>query len=97
MIDGSTIWEVERIFGEPLRIIGSSGGLVAIVADGGYSDKELETANVIALAPFMLTALEELIAERDSEELPQGHYPGEDTCGIMWARQAVELARNGRD
>jgi hypothetical protein len=48
-------------------------------------------ARLIAAAPDLLAALQELVAEFDTRELPQGHYP-QDTGGMELARAAIAKA-----
>ena len=52
--------------------------------------------NVIAAAPQLLEALEEIIAELDARPLAQGEYAYPDTGGMALARAAISKARAGR-
>ena len=52
----------------------------------------LANARLISAAPDLLVALEEVIAELDNREPPQGHIY-RDTGGMILARDAIRKAK----
>lgn len=57
------------------------------------TEKQIWTdANLIAAAPQLLEALEEIIAELDNRPLKQGEYGYSDTGGMVLARLAIKKA-----
>ena len=52
-------------------------------------------ARLIAAAPEMFQALEELIAEHEYRDDPEHNTYREDTAGIMFARDAIKKATVG--
>ncbi len=66
------------------------GFLIANCENSSWLPKDETVANarLIAAAPELLTALEELVAEADNRPLKQGEfYP--DTGGLILARDAI--------
>jgi len=84
-------WEINEYNGQTyLDEVG--GDCIARMVNGTNKD-----ARLIAAAPALLKALEELVAEfdaRNEEDCEtQGHYGFVDTVGITWAREAIAKAR----
>jgi len=68
----------------------SSGKTIATVEP--FAAAEHANARLIAAAPDLLEALEELLAEADNPVGWEGH-PHSDTTGFQFARDAVKKAR----
>lgn len=64
---------------------------VAFIASANPSDGREHIARLIAAAPDLLAALQELIAEYDATELERGCIPNE-TGGMIQARHAIAQA-----
>ena len=84
-------WTVSSQFGETeIRLKAWTQGTVAVIPEGN-SVRADYTARLIAAAPQMLQALEELVAEADNPVGWDGH-PHNETAGFQFARDAIRAA-----
>ena len=70
-------------------------GAIATVCDAGDGDTEGDAnARLIAAAPELLAALQELVAEWDARHADEDHRTGYtlDTWGVQLARAAIATA-----
>lgn len=81
------VWHAEYGFHGELYIVNTAGKKMAVVYPQGDSDKEKAIASLIAAAPELLEALQELLAwDLDS-------LPGEVSLGFSGIEKDIALAK----